>query len=209
MIRKLVAGSLLCIASSMAFADALPYVGVDVGYTTGNWKLKDPLSVNHNYSDTGIMGGVFAGFGAPMSRYVYFGIEGFYDASAVNAANQTINLSGGGTTSAKMNIKYSYGAGFIPGFLFNDQAMAYLRLGFIESQFSLKQTTPPTGSTSSSSNSMVMGGQYGVGVQGFVTRNVTIRGEYDYAMYRSFKLFGNKISARDNQFRIGIGYQFS
>jgi len=200
--------AILLMSSNAAFADTmLPYLGAELGYDTGKWKIKDVTSVKTSADSNGVFGGLFAGLSWTLAPQFVVNTEIFGEESSTSISTQQINITGG-TAQAKLRIKYSYGGSVLPGFKFTDIAMGYLRVGVIRSQFNLHQTIPPTGSTSNWGQNNATGGQFGVGVQANVNSSWGVRGEYDYVTYNSFTIFGNTISAHDNQFKIGVLYNF-
>lgn len=203
--------AILLASFTTAFADnMLPYFGGEIGYDTGKWKLKDVTGVKTTRNSNGMFGGLFAGLSFPLAPKFFVNAEIFGNESSTSTSNQVINIAGGGTAVAKMRMKYSYGGGLLPGLKFNNCVMAYLRAGYIRSAFYLHQSVVPVGSGSNWSKNQVGGGQFGVGLQGIVDSagNWGVRGEYDYVTYNSFTAFGNTISPRDNQFKIGVLYNF-
>lgn len=202
---------IFCVSSVVAFADTmLPYLGGEIGYDTGRWRLKDVTSIKTTENANGAFGGLFAGLSWTLAPQFVVGTEIFGNEASTSTSNQQINIANGGTSQASLRVKYSYGGSLLPSFKFNEAAMIYLRAGIIRSQFQLHQVIPPTGAGSTWSKNNVGGGQFGVGVQGDVgeLRNWGVRGEYDYVTYNSFTAFGNSISARDNQFKVGVLYNF-
>ncbi len=201
--------AVLFATSSVTFADtALPYLGGEVGYDTGKWKLKDVTSVKGTQNANGVFGGLFAGISWTLASRLAVNTEIFGNEDSTSTSNQTINIANGGTSQAKMRIQYSYGGSLMPGLKFNSAAMIYLRAGVIRSLFKLHQAIPPAGSTSSWGRNNATGGQFGIGIQGDLGNAWGVRGEYDYVTYNSFTIFGNTISPRDNQFKIGVLYNF-
>ncbi len=203
--------AILLASSAAAFADnMLPYLGGEIGYDTGKWKLKDVTGIKTTRNANGVFGGLFAGLSFPLAPHFVVNAEIFGNESSTSTSNQVINIAGGGTAVAKMRMKYSYGGGLLPGLKFNNCVMAYLRAGYIRSAFYLHQSVVPAGSGSNWSKNHVGGGQFGVGIEGTVDSagNWGVRGEYDYVTYNSFTAFGNTISPRDNQFKLGVLYNF-
>lgn len=207
--------ALLLASSTTAFADdMLPYLGGEIGYDTGKWKVKDVTSVKTTQNSNGVFGGLFAGLSWTLAPKFVVNTEIFGNESSTSTSNQTINIAGGGTSQAFLRMKYSYGGSLLPGLKFNDSFMAYLRAGVIRSAFYLNQSVPPAGSGTTWSKNNVGGGQFGVGLQTTVgtlvntSGNWGIRAEYDYVTYNSFTAFGNTITPRDNQFKIGLLYNF-
>lgn len=215
MFKKIgISAAILWMSSTAAFSDCmLPYLGGEIGYDTGKWKVKDVTSVKTTWNSNGVYGGLFAGLSWALAPKFFVNTEIFGNESSTSTSNHTINIAGGGTSQAKLRMKYSYGGSLMPGIKFNPVFMAYLRAGVIRSAFYLHQSIPPVTTSVNNSNwskNNVAGGQFGVGVQTIIDHagNWGVRGEYDYVTYNSFTAFGNTISARDNQFKIGVLYNF-
>lgn len=210
MLKKIgVSTAILLISTSTALADTvLPYFGAEVGYDTGKWKLRDNLSVKTDSNSNGVFGGFFGGFRWAVAQRVFLNLEAFANESSTSISSQQINVNSVQTAQAKLRMKYSYGAALLPGFMFTDAVGAYLRLGYVKSQFALHQTIVPPGSGSNWGTNNATGGQFGVGVQGEINDQWGARAEYDYVTYNSFTIFNNNISAHDNQFKLGLYYKF-
>jgi opacity protein-like surface antigen len=200
---------ILLVSSSAALADTmLPYLGGEIGYDSGKWKVKDVTGSRTTLYGNGGLGGLFAGLSWTLAPKFIVNTEIFGNYTSTGSSNKTINITGGGTAQANLRIRYSYGASLMPALKFNEAAMLYLRAGLIRSQFNFHQTTPPATANSNLSKNNIGGGQFGIGVQGDVGSNWGVRGEYDYVTYNSFTAFGNTITARDNQFKVGVLYNF-
>lgn len=208
---KKISIAILLMSSTAAFADnMLPYLGAEIGYDTGKWKIKDVTGVKNTQNANGGLGGLFAGLSWTLAPQFVVNTEIFGNESSTSTSNQTINITGGGTSQAKMRMKYSYGASLLPGFKFNNAGMLYLRAGYLRSLFAWHQSIPPTTATSNWGYTNAGGGQFGIGLQATVGEygNWGIRGEYDYVTYNTFTVFNNTVTARDNQFKIGVLYNF-
>ena|SRR6185312_5053387 len=211
MFKKIgISTALFLISTSTALATdvMLPYFGAEVGYDTGKWKLRDATSVQTTSSSNGVFGGFFGGLSFTLAQRIFANIEVFGNESSTSIDSQQVNLAGGGTSQVKLRMKYSYGGAVLPGFKFTDAVNGYLRLGILKSRFELHQAIPPAGSSSNWGDNNATGGQLGLGIQGNINDLWGVRAEYDYVTYNSFTIFGNNISAHDNQFKIGVLYKF-
>ena len=100
MFKKIViASAILATSSSIAFADAAPYVGASLGLNSTSYKLTDASSTKTNFNSSGLNGGVFAGYGATVSNNVYLGGEVFLKDRSFSTSTKAIN---GGATNAKL-----------------------------------------------------------------------------------------------------------
>lgn len=209
MLKKiLVAVATLLASSSIAFAETIPYLGADIGFNSGNVKLKDTSNNNTNYGYHGYLGGLFAGIGTDYNQNTYLGVEAFGKESSAVTGTKTISTPRG-LANDKIRMRYSYGVSFIPGYKFTEGTMLYMRLGVIRSRYELHQTLPPASATSNTDRNTATGAEFGLGAETCINRDWAIRGEYDYSTYRSFTSFSNKITPRDSQFNIGLIYKFN
>src|SRR3990167_11342055 len=106
----------------------------------------DSYRVNHNASvinatgsltaspvinPTGIVGGLFGGYGQYFSNIYYLGGELFVNASGANTKYDASTLGGlVSTYYSKVTVRNSYGFGLLPGLKLNDTSLLYVRLGF-------------------------------------------------------------------------------
>lgn len=210
MSKKIIATSIILLANtSLASADTLiPYLGAELGYDTGTWKLHDINNNTVNMSESGVLGGLFGGMGWTLSDRFYLGLEVFGDQSSVVTQKATVSTTTQNATNY-VRMRYNYGASVLPGIRITDSSLAYLRLGGVVARFSLHQTVPPSTATSNWYSSIAGGGQAGIGAQTAIGGNWMVRGEYVYSRYNSFTAFGNNIRARDNQFKVGIFYNLT
>ena len=180
MFKKTVLATLLLSATSSIFAmqSSTPYVGASVGVN-----VNSSTSVNGN---AGVYRGVplkvFAGYGGVINPSFYL-------------AGELTGVPGSAQMSNKNNMRTSYGFGMslLPGLMLSDQTLAFMRAGFVRTEFS-------------NVNNMATGGQLGVGIQTFLTQNVDLRGEYDYTAYRTVS--GIPAPSADSYY-LGLVYKFN
>lgn len=191
----------------IASADTLPFIGMDIGYQVPNWRLTDTSNTSINYSNTGVVGDLFVGLGTMINPKFYLALEGFGSEQSTRSSTKNISVNGAPAT-AMIRSQYSYGASFIPAVQVSHAVRLYGRLGVIRTRFILHQSVVPIGNWHGSTNNRntATGGQVGIGIESVVARCLSIRGEYDYSAYRSFRSFGNKIVAKDNLFKVGFVY---
>jgi opacity protein-like surface antigen len=158
-----------------------PYLGINPGFITN---YNRTASVYKAFEGT-----VFAGYAMLNSSFYLaaeiFGQHGAQLQNYRNDLNNNLNPIG---------LKTTWGAGLsvLPGFVFADPIMGYLRLGALVTHFQdAGQTTT--------------GGQVGVGLEGSVSESWDLRAEYTYAVYQSLTGLG---SPRSDQFRVGVLYRF-
>lgn len=120
--------------------------------------------------------------------------QSFFLAGEVSAAIGTAELSNNtDTTGISLRVNRSYDFSLLPGILFSENTLGYLRLGVVSSNFS-----EPDKSTT--------GGEIGVGLQFAVLNCWYIRGEYFYTTYGAIENLGTPVS---DTFALGAVYTFS
>lgn len=152
--KLLIASAILATTSSLAFAEAAPYIGAGLGVTN---------NTSSSSSFRGVTGTVMGGYGATVNQNIYLGGEVFGTGFTTVLDNNTKN-------SPSLRTTYGYGASFIPGLMLSDHTMTFVRLGAVRTRFS-------------NLNSTSTGGQLGLGMQTNITQNWDLRGEYDYTSY--------------------------
>lgn len=161
------------LASSVSFA--APYIGGSVGVRTN--------TSASGLDFRGMPFSLFLGYGGIINQNLYLGGELFGTVG-------TLSLENNGLQST-----YGYGLSILPGIMFSDHTMGYLRAGVIRTQFK------PTGV----SDSTRTGGQLGLGLQTSLTQNMDLRLEYDYS---AFKSFSGVTNPRSDEFDLGLIYKF-
>lgn len=170
------ASAMLAAAVGVTSVNAAPYVGASVGVNVNS-------STNAVGGNPGVFRGipvkVFAGYGSLLS-------QSFYLAGELTATLGTGEIS----TSNNMKTSYGFGLSALPGFMLNDNTMAFARVGYVKSRFS-------------SVNKMVNGGQFGLGMQTSLTQAMDVRGEYTYTDYSNA---GTVRSPRADEYTLGLVY---
>lgn len=211
MFKKIVSFTAILVATSgaaWAASDTI-YVGMNAGLNRTTARVVDVANASTHFSANGMTGGFFGGYGVAVDRFVYLGGELFVNDSSTSTIRKVINVdTSGDTTNAKIVTKYSYGASFMPGLLLGQSGLLYGRLGMVKTRFDMNQTTVPAGSASNTSVNVISGAQVGLGIQSSISNKFGIRLDYSYAIYRSFKAFGNKVSPRNSLLDIGLVYNF-
>lgn len=120
--------------------------------------------------------------------------QSFFLAGEVSATIGTAELSNNtGTTGTSVRVNRSYDFSVLPGMLFSENTMGFLRLGVVSSNFSQPNAT-------------AAGGEIGVGLQFAVLNCWYIRGEYFYTAYSAIKDVGTPVS---DTFALGAVYTFN
>lgn len=128
--------------------------------------------------------------------------DGLYIAGEVNAMagvwqleNNTDDDDDDGTNDPDDNsakIQSSYAASILPGIMFSENTLGFLRIGVVTSHFS----GPDQNST---------GGEIGAGLQTAIRNCWYIRGEYIYSFYESV---GDLNAPKEDTFALGVVYTF-
>lgn len=165
---------LLATTSGVAFANAAPYVGAALGVNT--------LTSTSGNNYRGVPVDAFAGYGATINTNLYLGGEVF-----VTPFTGTLSKS-----NNVLRTTYGYGASVLPGIMFSDHTLGYIRAGIVRSHF-----------TSIGENKN--GGQLGVGMQTSVAQNIDLRTEYVYTAYNTVS---TAKSPKSDAFKLGMVYKF-
>lgn len=177
--KFLLASSVFALTTSVAFANAAPYLGGGVGII-----VNTTTSDNNVPSQPGFFRGlpvnIFAGYGGVIS-------QNFYLAGEVFGTVGTAEIS---SSNSSVRSSYSYGASLLPGLMLSDHTFAFVRAGVVRTSFVSRSQT---------------GGQAGIGLQTSVTQNIDVRGEYDFTAYGSFDGVG---APRSDASNIAVVYKF-
>ncbi|MCD6039796.1 MAG: hypothetical protein K0S27_1196 [Gammaproteobacteria bacterium] len=178
MFKKIViASTILAMSSSIAFANASPYVGAALGVIT-----------NTSTTANSFRGGpvdFFAGYGATINTNTYLGAEVFATPFTATISNSSLN-------AASIKTTYSYSASILPGVMFSDHTLGYVRAGVVKSHFSQVSQNKT-------------GAQLGLGMQTNLTQDVDLRAEYVFSAYGKVSTAG---SPRTDAFKLGLVYKF-
>jgi opacity protein-like surface antigen len=143
------------------------------------------ISANHSsYRDANVR--LSAGY-ATFNRNNYFAAEVFVVPSTLTL---TDNKNTGATSA---HTSRSLGASLISGRILPLNLLGFGRLGVISTKFS-------------STNRSKLGTQLGLGIQGMLTQNWILRGEYIHTMYGSVSQIGTPNS---NELGVGLIYWFA
>ncbi len=175
MFKKIVIASVILAASSnMAFASASPYVGAALGVNT--------LTSTSGSNFRGVPADIFAGYGATINTNLYLGGEVF-----VTPFTGTLSK-----TNNNLRTTYGFGASIMPGVMFSDHTLGYVRAGIVRSHFS-------------SVGQNKTGGQLGLGMQTTATQNIDLRAEYVFTAYNTVS---TSKSPKSDAFKLGLIYKF-
>src|SRR3990167_631474 len=194
------------------------YLGAQLGY--------DSYCVNHNASvtsgvnnftaspvinPTGLVGGLFGGYGQYFSNIYYLGGELFVNASGANSKYNASTLGGlVSTYYAKVTVRNSYGFGLLPGLKLNDTSLLYVRLGFNRVSLKGQENATLAGtSVSNTSTHWSSGFNFGLGLETTFYPNWSLRAEASHTNLSSFYTGATKIIPYDNQAMLGVIYHFA
>ncbi len=120
--------------------------------------------------------------------------QSFFLAGEVSATIGTAELSNNtDTDGTSVRVNRSYDVSFLPGMLFTENTLGFLRLGVVSSNFSEPNTT-------------ATGGEIGFGLQFALLNCWYIRGEYFYTAYSTIKDLGTPVS---DTVALGAVYTFN
>lgn len=184
------------------------YLGVGVGYDS--YRIRQSVNVldddgifdsaNPAISGRGVVGDVFAGYGQ------YF--EWFYIAGEIftkytsTHSGYTLN-----DYNSDFTVRQTYGASIIPGVRVNKAALIYARTGYSRTFFKVQENGTPIGNLGASN--WGNGIDIGLGAEIAVYQNFSVRGDYVYTNYSSFRSqLGTKFSPSNSEFTLGLLYHF-
>ncbi len=189
------------------------YVGLEGGAEMGNFHYQyiDPAPFR-SYVDLaakGFAGGIFAGYGTTFGN-IYTGVQaGFTISTAsqddghalVNDYDRRVGIGPYGGVTGRL------------GYVFADTVMPYVLAGWRRANFTITQDFGGTDSDRRI-NTMRDGWVIGLGTEIMITKNISLRLEYDQATYQPIRVFYPVFNSHDqidpvtNAGRIGVAYRF-
>jgi opacity protein-like surface antigen len=169
MLKKLLIACALYAAGSLN-ALASPYLGGSIG-------------IQNTESYNGLMASVVGGFNGTFGYY-----QNYYVAGEIFGDTGSLPLG----QNYYRRTNYGYGASFLPGYIFRETILLYLRMGLETFRYS-------------GTDQRFTGGQLGLGLQTDISNNWAIRGEYIYTGAGIIHNFGY---SRFNFFKLGLFYKF-
>ncbi|MFZ2315855.1 MAG: outer membrane beta-barrel protein [Gammaproteobacteria bacterium] len=175
MFKKIFITILLCLSQQVNAGHF--YMGPSVAYNSIS---------NGNIKYQSLAARLALGYGALLSRTYYLAAE-------LDATPNTLRVGRNDTiNNYSLENTYSYAAAILPGYLYDNLTLLYLRLGVVNTRFNQLDTTKP-------------GFQLGVGIDMHLLGCWSVRGEYGYFIYRSMNTVG---TPKANDFSIGALYRF-
>jgi opacity protein-like surface antigen len=202
-VKITMASAILALSSSIACAAGAPYVGLNLGGLGLTDQFTDSTGFTTRLASKAAQGGLFAGYGGNVNRYIYLSGEVFG-----NLATNGSEVMSGETVQNISN----YGIDFIPGLRLNDLTLAYLKLGIQEGRIS--DSGPATGPAAPSFTTQnLFGYQAGAGVRVSITQYFDVRAEYVYNQYNDISdnvpgSLGGHDRIYTDQFDVGLVYKF-
>ncbi len=190
------------------------YIGIEGG--ADSYRARDNITASsggNNFSSNaqlhpiGFVGGAFLGYGHLVNDYLYLGGELFALASE---AQSTYAVSTNSVEYvSQFNANASYGIALHPGIKVNNNSLAYLRIGYTKTRFKTQESLTFTTTTRATNSRWKGGTVYGLGLETAIYNGVSLRGEYTYTKYQSFRTpLSTTFTVSDNQFLAGVLYHF-
>lgn len=196
------------------------YVGAGIGssylnYHTITTEGGNSILNNTNYGN-GVLGILQAGYQYICCKFA-LSIDGFANINSQRTNTYTFYSANGDSRNMQYANTWNAGISLLPGYMFNDYLIAYLRLGYINSHY----TVNTQGGPNSSFSKNVPGGQIGLGGEIWfpMLGNFSVRGEFDSVISSTWNNIGTFTSAAgatenarvkmaNNMFQINFIYHF-
>lgn len=194
------------------------YVGAGVSYDSYRFSNsysrvddEDALSFSNHTSARGWDGELNIGYGRYWDAFYLAGELHGVVSGADGSSNVSITLDGENANGhGNVKARGSWALSLLPGLKLNDSTLAYIRLGYIQTDFKANGSITLDGVTTSNSNSKWKGGFLGgVGMESYVADNVSLRGEYQYSAYSNFSNNFGHSRPSNSSFTLGLQYHFA
>jgi opacity protein-like surface antigen len=186
------------------------YAGGQVGHDAlSTWSTgprEAGTTLTANFGDLGYTAGLFGGYGA---QFANFYLGGELEAELGKTHNDHERIGGGQSFSVEK--QWSYGASARVGYVANNTALLYGRIGFVETRFQLDYAR---GSNSLSAQDTKTGLRVGGGMEFPASNNLIVRLDYTHTEYPEFSLITpptqdlQQFKPKEDLFRIGVLAQF-
>jgi outer membrane immunogenic protein len=189
--------------SSQAFSGG--YIGLQAGYgqTRADAALTAPVSLARDLDDGAFTGGIFAGYGASIGRFVV-GVE---LEGQVSGVEETARIS---FVNVTIEQNYSIGLSGRIGFAITNNLLLYGRAGWAVTRFEASATAVPI--IDEDGNAWLDGPRAGGGIELAIGNGLFGRAEYSHTWYRDRDIVSGlataDISIEEDLFLAGIGYRF-
>lgn len=200
------------------------YAGASIGVNSindANYGLRDDLTKDDNFdngqfSDTGLQGGLFAGYGQMLGEHFYLGAEVEYDRSGNKLEHDHI-----GDLYFAIQQTDGLALSLRPGFLLDNGALLYGRLGYAKTTFvnKVRAVDDGTGTAYTVNDDKSMDGiRVGLGNDIPMGNNLFLRMDYAYSDYKKYAIpvynSGGTLIHNDTAdmssgtFKMGLGWNF-
>lgn len=194
--------------------------GIQLGSISVDFKYSDflfgiPIITDKTVKSSSISGGLFYGFGSSY-RSFYYGLElqGLINGAKANVVDQISIV----TLKRQFKLPGTLALDFIPGILFTDKVLGFLRLGLAGSYLKVDLNLLNPIVAEKSFNKTVLGSHLGLGIDYFFTDSISLRGDYVFTSYgkaskhltglQGLLNYETDTTVRSSQFNIGIAYHF-
>lgn len=191
------------------------YAGLGPGYdmytVKENFTIYTP-SVSQDQNRTlrplGFLGSIFAGYGYFFTKDFYLAGEAFVNnTSAIITDNVT---SAGVLTTEQFMVGTSFGLSLLPGLRLSKYSLFYFRGGYIQARVKAKNSVSIYPIVINDSKpAWINGINLGVGLETAINNTVSVRAEYNYANYATFRFGLSKFSVRDGQIILALVFQMT
>jgi len=180
------------------------YIGVGAGKNTTRYDFTNSPSTgnNFNHKEKNTVGEIFGGYGFQLGNRGYLGLEAFV---AGNSSNSDTTVASGVTY--KTQIKNTVGVSVLPGVFVTPNTLLYARLGLVASDFDVQASTTPVAVFKESGARA--GGQVGLGIDYYVSKNMSIGAEYDYTAYQKITAGPSELKIKNDQVLVRAAYHFA
>ena len=191
------------------------YVGVQLGHDTLNLHTRggrDQGTDVSEYSNSDASAGQFAGYGITWGRW-YAALEGEYEDSRTNIYHRKSKLN---SRTLDVNKDGSYGIALRTGYRLATGPLLYGRLGAVRTNFDAFTTVNDRMEFAHDDDHTETGVRLGLGSDIPVNDHLFVRLDYTFTEYDNFdadiidsndQLQTERISPREDLFRIGLGWQ--
>jgi outer membrane immunogenic protein len=180
--KYILASVALALSLGVAHAGDSKFDGVYGGVEANYGKAK-----NSDIDTDGFGGGAFGGYGRTFGNW-YVGGE----------LNADFSKADGSQGGIKLEKKYSYGVAARAGYLLNETTMGYGLVGWERGKFKARDSEVEV-------SGELNGIRVGLGVETFVKKNISLRGEVNYVDWQDHDGFGGGHEYRAN---VGVAYHF-
>ncbi|MHB1946972.1 MAG: outer membrane protein [Gammaproteobacteria bacterium] len=195
------------------------YLGAGIGssFLSYHTVIVEPKpTIINEYAGHGVLGNLQAGYQFSCNKYS-LAIDGFANVTSQRTSSYAIFGPSGGHRNMQFINDWNAGVSILPGYLFNDYLIAFLRLGYINSHYEIN--VKAHGAQHFSKN--LPGGQIGLGGEVWfpMLKHFSVRGEFDTIIAPGWRKIGAftcttgchdnaNVNIANNLFQINFIYHF-